>query len=338
MDWVTCPNCGFTQIPTEKCLRCSRPLDRPAPPGVSRTAPDADAVATVVPSAAPHPAQATPSPSPAQRPERPPPRPDAPAPQASRIRPATAAAIAGGFVVLAALLILAVRPRPQILPRDASPAPRTAAVPARLDLSGRWETEFPKTLSSPPRPALKQVFVETDVEGAILAAGVLLTDPGRGGVGAGYRLVSDGPQRLGQISSLLAASPAGAALPIDYIPFPRWVPPRERVWRALEGQSRRVLDVRYLLLESVEDDYLVQAGVNQSGFLSYVFFSREYARHRGVDALSDVIHPEPGSDLRGFRNLVWDFSGAAHFLKLEVYGTVSGPEGGAADRLTLKRK
>ena len=182
---------------------------------------------------------------------------------------------------------------------------------------------------------MKQVFLDTDREGAILAAGVLLTDPGRGGAGAGYRVVSDGPQRLGQISSLLAASPAGAALPIDFIPVPAWMPPRERVWRVLEGQSRRILDVRYLLLESVEDDYLVQAGVNRSGFLSYAFFSREYAHNRGLDALSAVIHPDPGSSLRGFRNLVWDLSGAADFLNLEVYATLSGPEGGAADRLTV---
>ncbi|MDQ2870271.1 MAG: hypothetical protein M3S32_05975 [Acidobacteriota bacterium] len=340
MDWVTCPNCGFTQIPTEKCLRCSRPLDRPEPPAGRRIppdpGPDPDAVATLVPSA--ETAAAIPSPSLPRRPERPaPPPPDAPEPEASRIRPATAAAIGAGIALLAAVLVLAVRPRPQPSLYETSPAP-PAAAPARLDLSGRWETEFPKTLSSPARPALKKVFIETDGDGAILAAGVLLTDPGRGGVGAGYRLVADGPQRLGQISSLLAASPAGAALPIDFIPFPAWVPARERVWRALEGQSRRVLDVRYLLLESVEDDYLVQAGVNQGGFLSYVFFSREYTRNRGVDALSGVIHPDPGSDLRGFRNLVWDLSGAADFLKLEVYGTLSGPEGGAGDRLTLKRK
>ncbi len=128
-------------------------------------------------------------------------------------------------------------------------------------------------------------------------------------------------------------------MPIDFIPFPAWIPKRERVWRALEGQTGKALDVRYLLLESVEDDYQVQAGVNQSGFLSYVFFSKPYARNRGVDALSGIIHPVPGSSLRGFQNLVWDLSGAADFLKLEIYGTLSGPEGGGAgDRITLKRE
>ena len=95
-------------------------------------------------------------------------------------------------------------------------------------------------------------------------------------------------------------------------------------------------DVRYLLLESVEDDYLVQAGFNRSGFLSYAFFSRDYAHDRGLDALSGVIHPDPGSSLRGFRNLVWDLSGSADFLSLEVHATLSGPEG-SPDRITLKR-
>ncbi|MEP6801667.1 MAG: hypothetical protein ABJC07_07010 [Acidobacteriota bacterium] len=247
-------------------------------------------------------------------------------------------AIGVAAALAAILLFLALRSRTPAPVPAVSPTPAPAATSARLDLSGRWATEFSKTLSAPARPALKQVFLETDAEGAILAAHVLLTDPGRGGAGAGYRLASDGPQRLGQISSLLSASPAGASLPIDFIPFPAWIPRRDRVWRALEGQTGKVLDVRYLLLESVEDDYLVQAGVNQSGFLSYVFSSKPYARNRGVDALSDVIHPDPGSSLRGFQNLVWDFSGAADFLKLEVYGTLSGPEGGRGDRITLKRK
>jgi hypothetical protein len=206
-----------------------------------------------------------------------------------------------------------------------------------LDLTGRWQTQVSKTLpGSPPRPVLKDVFVETDKEGTILGAGVLLTDPGRGGAGAGYQMVSDGPRRLGEAAPLLAAAPGGAALPIDFIPFPAWVPPRNRLWRALEGQSRRGEPVRYLLLESVEDDYLVQAGINQSGFLSYVFFSPAWASGRGVDTLSKIIRPEPGSSLRAFQNLVWDLSGGADFLNLEVYARLSGPEG-IPDRLTLKR-
>jgi hypothetical protein len=222
--------------------------------------------------------------------------------------------------------------------RDAvSASAETASATPPLDLSGRWHTQVSKTLPGPPpRPVLKDIFFETDREGTILAAGVLLTDPGQGGAGAGYRLASDGPRRLTQAASLLAAAPGGAALPIDFIPFPAWVPARNRLWRPLEGQSRRGEQIRYLLLESVEDDYLVQAGINQSGFLSYAFFSPAYASGRGVDVLSKIIHPEPGSSLRGFQNLVWDLSGGADFLNLEVYAKLSGPEG-IPDRLTLKR-
>ena len=56
-----------------------------------------------------------------------------------------------------------------------------------------------------------------------------------------------------------------------------------------------------------------------------------------MDALSTVIHPEPGSALREFRNLVWDLSGSADFLSLEVRATLSRP-GGTADRLVLEEK
>ena len=327
MDWVTCEGCGFTQIPTEKCLRCHRPLERP---------PDAGAGAAVAAPPA-QPVPAVPDPAPAAAP---PPRAASPARPATLDVPlpagrrAPVAAIAGGVALLLILALLLLRSRSHApLP---APTPPTPA--AKLDLSGRWESQISKTLPGPPpRPALKQAYLETDREGAILAAGVLLTDPGRGGAGAGYRVVSDGAERLRQISSRLAESRGGAALPVDFIPFPAWMPPRDRVWRALEGESRRSADPRYLLLESVEDDYLVQAGINQSGFLSYAFFSRDYAHGRGLDALSPVIHPDPGSSLRSFRNLVWELSGSTDFFALEVHATVSGPEG-SMDRLTLKRK
>jgi hypothetical protein len=364
MDWVTCPKCGFTQIPTEKCLRCARPLapadvpgraaapltptapvsvptlpDAAAPSPDGETAPD---IPTSAPPDAPAaaPAQAQPSPpAVAERRARPRSSPALPEPASApvrrRIGPAVAVAAAAVLVTLAFLL-----GRGQSHETRPQPTPAARAMPARvLDLSGRWETQFSKTLGgSPPRPALKQVFLETDREGAILAAGVLLTDPGRGGAGAGYRLVADGRERLAQVAAALAGSPGGATLPqIDFVPLPAWMPARERAWRALEGQSRKLADVRYLLLESVEDDYLVQAGLNGSGFLSYAFFSREYAHNRGVDGLSGVIHPDPGGSLRGFRNLVWDLSGAADFLSLEVHATLSGPEGSISDRLSLKR-
>ena len=211
-----------------------------------------------------------------------------------------------------------------------------AATPG-LEVAGRWQAEISLTLpGNPPSPALKNVFIENDQAGAILAAGVVLTDPARGGVGAGYRIVPDGRRRVDEIAELLSQSPQGAALPMDFIPFPGWIPKRSRVWRALEGQSRRSAAIRYLLLESVEDDYLVQAGVNPSGFLSYAFFSPAYARGRGTDSLSAIIHPEAGSSLYRFHNLVWDLSGAADFLTMQVRATLSGPDG-KPQQLILKR-
>jgi hypothetical protein len=155
-----------------------------------------------------------------------------------------------------------------------------------------------------------------------------MTDPGRGGAGAGYKISRDAGTRLQQIAPLLAGAPqAGVALPVDFIPYPPWVPQRERRWRPLEGQRRQTAEIRYILLESVEDDYLVQAGVNAAGFLSWAYFSPEYASGRGIDALSQAIHPEPGASLRGFQNLIWDLSGSANFLDLVVTASVSGPEG-----------
>lgn len=299
MEWVTCPKCGFTQVAAEKCLRCERLLERQGQT--------------------------------AHRPSR------ASGPAKIR-RPVPALpAIVGAVLLLAVVGALVWRSSARTGKATASASAETTPVARTLDLSGRWQAQVSKTLPGPPpRPVLKDIFFETDREGTIFAAGVLLTDPGQGGAGAGYRVVPDGPRRLAQAASLLAAAPGGAALPIDFVPFPAWVPARNRVWRALEGQSRRGEQVRYLLLESVEDDYLVQAGINQSGFLSYAFFSPAYASGRGVDTLSKIIHPEPGSSLRGFQNLVWDLSGGADFLNLEVYAKLSGPEG-IPDRLTLKR-
>jgi hypothetical protein len=188
--------------------------------------------------------------------------------------PAYGLLAAGAGVLLVLVGIALWRSRPDIAPGETVPPDATPGATA-LDLSGRWQAQVPLRLPSrPPRPALKDFFMETDAEGNILGAGVTLTDPGRGGAGAGYRVVSDGRQRLQSVLAPIAEKPSGAVVPIDFIPFPAWVPARERLWRALEGSSRRPEQVRYLVLESVEDDYLVQAGINETGFLSWVFFSR----------------------------------------------------------------
>jgi hypothetical protein len=116
------------------------------------------------------------------------------------------------------------------------------------------------------------------------------------------------------------------------------MPRRDRLWHAVEGPRASAEQATYVLLEAIDADYLIQAGVNSSGFLSYIFLSPEYASGgRGTDALSKAIHPGPDSSLRGFRNLVWDLSGAANFVSLQVPATIGQPAG-AEDRLILKRQ
>lgn len=301
MSWVTCPHCGFTQLPAAQCLKCHKRLDHPPepapPPAVSQTATGVLA--------------------------RLPPRP-------------YLLILAGlALAVITGVLVWSARSGNPV----AETAPSAMATPApwTLDLTGRWTGKITTTIpGTPSRPALRETFVETDRSGNIVGAGVTLTDPGRGGAGAGYLTVPDGQRRVRELASAVAASPRSAALSLDFIPFAPWVPARDRSWHALEGLRRNPEVTTYLLLESLEPDYLVQAGINASGFLSYLYLSPPYARGRGTDALSRAIHPEPGSSLRGFRNLIWDFSGAADFVGLQVQGTISGPAG-SADRIVLRR-
>ncbi len=307
MSWVTCPHCGFTQIPSAKCLKCHKSFDRPPAAGDRPTAPP--------------PAASSPS----------------SLPELLRAIPRTYLATLGGLV-LALIVAVLVWSRGSSIPADAG---RAAAAPTpepwSLDLTGRWQGRAATTIAgSPPRPALREVFIETDRSGTIVAAGAVLTDPGRGGAGAGYLTVPDGGRRVREIAAALEAAPRGAVLSLAFIPLAPWVPRRDRAWRAVEGQRARPDDTSYLLLESVEPDFLIQAGVNASGFLSYLFLSPEYALHRGADALSQVIHPERDSSLRGFRGLVWDLSGAADFVTLQVPVTISLPAG-SSDRILLKR-
>ena len=242
---------------------------------------------------------------------------------------------AAAVLIVAALLWLG---RSGGRPEPAGPPATPVPTAGPLDLSGRWHAQLSKTIgANPPRPVLKEISIETGRDGGILAARVVFTDPGRGGAGAGYRIAPDGRERLAAAAAALRAEPKGAALPIDFLKPPGWVPERERLWKAIEGAAQGAETAHYLLVESLETDYLIQAGINESGFLSYAFFSPEYAPKRGEDVLSRVIHPDPGASLRGFQNLIWDLSGAADFLKLQLPVTLSGPEGGAPDALTLTR-
>jgi hypothetical protein len=301
MAWVTCPHCGFTQLPAAQCLKCHKRLDRapePAPPAATPAA----AVGAL-----------------------------------SRLPPRPYMLILAGLAlaVITGVLVWSARAGNPVA--ETAPTASTTPEPWTLDLTGRWQGKITTTIpGTPSRPALRETFVETDRSGNIVAAGVTLTDPGRGGAGAGYMTVPDGRRRVREMAAALAASPRGEALSLDFIPFPPWVPARERKWHALEGHRRNPEETTYLLLESLEPDYLVQAGINASGFLSYLYLSPAYAQLRGTDALSRAIHPEPGSSLRGFRNLIWDFSGAADFVGLTVQCTISGPAG-SADRIVLRR-
>jgi hypothetical protein len=237
-------------------------------------------------------------------------------------------------ILLAILLRRSAAPSPEAGPGLFGPTP----APWTLDLSGTWSGQTSKLLPGPPpRPVLTEVQIETDAAGDIFAARAVLTDPGRGGAGGGYRIVEDGPRRLRETVQRLAGAGGSAPLDLDFIQYSPWIPGRERRWRALEGQRRRSEQTRYLLLESVENDYLVQAGINETGFLSYAFFSPQYAAGRGTDTLSRTIRPDPGSSLRGFRNLVWDLSGSADFVSLRVKASLTGP-GGPTERMELVRE
>jgi hypothetical protein len=308
MSWVTCPHCGFTQIPSARCLKCHKSLDRTPQAGAGRPS-------------------GTAGPTTAQ--------PGIRLLLESIPRPVLAT-LAGLAVAIVAAVFLWTR-GPATSPGSAAPPPAATPETWSLDLTGRWQARMATTLAgNPPRPALREVFIETDRAGTIVAAGAVLTDPGRGGAGAGYLTVPDGGRRVREIAAALNAAPRGAALSLDFIPLAPWVPKRDRLWRALEGEHPRPEDTTYLLLESVEPEYLVQAGVNASGFLSYLFLSPEYGARRGSDALSQVIHPGPDSSLRGFRGIVWDLSGAADFVSLQVPVTLSQPAG-SADRILLNR-
>lgn len=298
MSWVVCTRCHFSQMPGGQCRRCGAALSSPAS------------------ASAPGPSPEAPSP---------------PAPSRSRW---IAAAAAAALVLVAALLLSRRGERPAPPGPTAAPSPTAASI----DLSGKWRATVSKTLGgNPPRPVLKEISIESDRDGAIRAARVTFTDPGRGGAGAGYQTAPDGPRRVSEAAAALAAARTGASLTLDFLELPGWVPARPRLWKEIEGAAQGAGTSRYVLVESLETDYLIQAGITETGFLSYVFFSPDYAPARGEDQLSRVIHPEPGSSLRGFRDLLWDLSGAADFLKLELSVSVSGPEGGAPDHLVLKR-
>src|SRR5262249_11709604 len=187
MGWTRCPKCEFTQIASENCLRCGTALPKPIPKTIRPTGP--------LPTAPPPPAE----------------------------RPATPLIIAAIALLLAAIAVTLWLRRGPARTAAAAVVPGATPTPATLDLQGKWHAEKSKTLiASPSRPVLKEVRVETNRDGLILGAHVLLTDPGNGGAGAGYVVTNDGRRRLDEAVAALSGSTGGAPVNVDFIPFPPW--------------------------------------------------------------------------------------------------------------------
>src|SRR5512132_1937660 len=103
MGWTRCPHCGFTQVASEKCLRCGETLPKPV-------------------------ARPTRSPGGAAAP---------PARPTSRFSLQQLGLGAGALLVLAVLLVLVLRRSPSDGSGQAGRAPLPSPAPT-LNLTGRW--------------------------------------------------------------------------------------------------------------------------------------------------------------------------------------------------------
>src|SRR5262245_42454366 len=192
MGLTPCPHCRFTQVAPEKCLPCSQPLPKPVARRSRQTAGD-----SLVP-----------------------------APPRSVLSLTQIGSGAGILLLLAVFITLLLRRSPSGDSQSQSTTPVSSGAPT-LNLTGRWYGQVSDTLpQSPPRPVVKEATIETDRNGKILAARVVLTDPGRGGAGAGYRTVLDGAQRIDDAVGALAGAPGGAPVNVDFISFAPWMPER----------------------------------------------------------------------------------------------------------------
>ncbi len=119
MAWVTCPHCGFTQIPAAQCLKCKKRIDRPR--------------------------EGEPAP--------PPPGPSVPAsPVAilSAIPRQYLLVLAGlALAVITAVLLWGSRSSGTVAVAVAPPP--TTPEPWTLDLTGRWEGKVATTITGSPR-------------------------------------------------------------------------------------------------------------------------------------------------------------------------------------------
>jgi hypothetical protein len=136
-------------------------------------------------------------------------------------------------------------------------------------------------------------------------------------------------------AAALAASPHGASLSLEFVPIPPWMPASERTWRAVEGAPEPD-ETTYLLLEAVEPKDVIQAGLNASGFLSWLYLAGDYAQGRGSDQLSRVIHPGPRAASAGSATS----SGTSRAPPTSSASRSRDhlAAGGTADRIVLRRK
>ncbi len=272
MAWVTCPHCGFTQIPSARCLRSATRAS------TARRAPGGGAGAGAGVSARGRASRRFLRAFP-RRYRRDPRRPGRRG-RASRV------------LLWSRANAVSIGASPPPPGRDAGAlvvrSDRPLAGPSR-------RRRFPAT---PRGPALREVVHRDRPVGRDRRRGRRADRPGTRRRGRG--LPSSSPtdprrvarDRVGRRGSRRR----GAALSLDFIPSPAWMPRRDRVWRALEGQKPPARGDDLPAARVDRADYLVQAGVNASGFLSYlVLLARLRAPPRRRRALDG--HPSRARQL-----------------------------------------
>jgi hypothetical protein len=327
MASLRCPKCGFVQAPREDCVKCGLIFSK------------WESHQTV---------------SAERKPQPPPPPPDDPAPAAPAPRRfPPAAGLAAGVVAAAALAVFlwnrtaqegGIKPESETAPNPGQTAPVTMA--------GVWSGRVTGALPGPPaREITKFVTIESDADGGIRAASVLLTDPVAGSAGAGYRLDPGGSKGFEALIARINGAGEAPDFAPDFVAAPAGDALAPRTWHVIEGywetpprgkkpgRPVKTEAIQYVLLESDDSNGLFQIGETRRGFLSYVYFTKDLTagKSRGVDLISSVIDPPEGSRLHSFSHLVWDLSGSTDFLKMRIEATVSGPEGGPDALLLIKK-
>jgi hypothetical protein len=321
--WITCPKCGFSQSAGPNCAKCGLVFAKwEAHQRAKRpTAPTREAA---------------PVPS----------RPEVPA--GTRRRTVVVGAAAAG--ILAAILTALVLARGGG-PRKKEPAPAASPAPAAADLSlaGVWDGRVVRTVAG--RRAIKMVSIESNKDGDVTAASVAYRIPGALAVGAGYRWSVEGAHPLDDVLSRVddrGRIPGYAPL---FLPLPPELGPPARAWYPIEGywkvapHGRRAgapkprEEITYVLFESTDGGNLVQFGVTDKGFQSFVYFTQgQYeAASIGHDRISAAITPTDQRRLANFERLVWDLSGNTTFSDMRVEASVSAPDG-HLDMLTLVKR